>query len=101
MADQNPTPHDYWRKKAEMLRGEARGKSPTEAVTLMAGTLNEIADALEALDRHDTPAWQANERLNERAEICFQALESILVDLPPAKYERIARDALEAASNVR
>lgn len=50
---------------------------------------------------HCEPAWRANERLNARAEICYQALERIIANFAPAHPARaIARDALEAAANV-
>jgi hypothetical protein len=34
---------DYWRSRAEMLEGKAQNKAPCEQVTLMAGTLAELA----------------------------------------------------------
>jgi len=79
MPDPNQTT-GYWREKALALRA--------------------AANAIEELDRHDTPVWQANDRLNSRAEICYQALERIAAKAPP-EFAQIARDALEAAGNVQ
>lgn len=47
---------------------------------------------------HDSPAWVANERLNERCEIAYRALERIIAEGPPRQYEIIAREALEACA---
>jgi hypothetical protein len=47
-------------------------------------------------------AWHANKRLNERAEIYYQALERISKRHPNAGTTGdIAREALEAAANVQ
>ena len=37
----------YWRKKIEMLNGLVRGKRQLENISVMAGTIQEIADELE------------------------------------------------------
>lgn len=45
----------YWRTRVGMLRAAAKDKGPCEGAMLMAGTLAEIADVLEAgLDRAPT-----------------------------------------------
>ena len=49
---------------------------------------------------YEAPAWRANDRLNARAEICYQALERIIAEGPPSCAE-IAKRALEEAQNVQ
>lgn len=64
-------------------------------------SISDILARLNEVEQHDTPAWRANERLNERAEICYCALEQISKRYPDAgTIGDIARDALERACNV-
>lgn len=43
----HPLDFDYWRSRADLLDGLAKGFAPSECVPhVMAGTLREIADAI-------------------------------------------------------
>lgn len=71
---------------------------PDPIVTI--AMVNEIERLRAEQTIHNTPAWEANERLNARVEICYQALERI-IGAGPHACAAIAREALEEAQNVR
>jgi hypothetical protein len=67
----------YWRTRVGMLRAAAKDKGPCEGAMLMAGTLAEIADVLEAgLDRAPTDSHiaRALALLNRVGDVAADAI---------------------------
>ena len=92
----------YWRTRVGMLRAAAKDKGPCEGAMLMAGTLAEIADVLEAgLDRAPTDSHiaRALALLNRVGDAAADALIKGEAEVFWSKEEAEASEVLTALRN--
>lgn len=54
---------------------------------------------IQSLVRYDSPAWRVNERLNQRCEIAYMALEKI-IDTGDSWHTAIAQKAIDDIASV-